>query len=557
MSKFVIFRNIFYNNYAIIFIYDSLVFKISIISHNNIILGGILYMNNANLSKKCKKTLSEELQKIFYDFFSDFTKLLTTPLDLESSCIPNQHIQAAIIEIIAKKLLPNYSIQLKKNGVHIKEENHSVLFNSLLSLEPEINSILRKKNFYKMLSNINWSTEIKEIYLSKLLSGHSIKSILTADFYICLLPIIEKKINNIVCDMNIDSRNRKKYLYKKDFYGMSLQLLQNHMDNSKAWYNSKNSLLTQLSNLRLTRKQGASEQYKCKFTILNKSILDKAFVNLMHYKYINHQVKAPKFESAPELFPVSNTQVLTSTPRFLLKSLNTKLSKEKIEAVTNIIMSEIQYYNILISKELLPSKNEAENILEENIDKISSFYKTIPDIYLSNFYALGCALKNNVIFSSLFWYKCFSTLSCFKNEFSYSRTYEYKINPNLLFFYYLMNLPKNLDYQDIEKLTVFMEKYNTLLFNYTTKIEEYYSATDLKTLSKDLYYVQQEINQNKLIELFNICVRTNTLSEQIDFTIKFLPVLEKIKNNGFNDVSSSEIMQLISYFPSDPIDDLL
>ena len=120
-----------------------------------------------------------------------------------------------------------------------------------------------------------------------------------------------------------------------------------------------------------------------------------------------------------------------------------------------------------------------------------------------------------------------------------------------------MNLPKNLDYQDIEKLTVFMEKYNTLLFNYTTKIEEYYSATDLKTLSKDLYYVQQEINQNKLIELFNICVRTNTLSEQIDFTIKFLPVLEKIKNNGFNDVSSSEIMQLISYFPSDPIDDLL
>ena len=369
MSKFVIFRNIFYNNYAIIFIYDSLVFKISIISHNNIILGGILYMNNANLSKKCKKTLSEELQKFFSDFFSDFTKLLTTPLDLESSCIPNQHIQAAIIEIIAKKLLPNYSIQLKKNGVHIKEENHSVLFNSLLSLEPEINSILRKKNFYKMLSNTNWSTEIKEIYLSKLLSGHSIKSILTADFYICLLPIIEKKINNIVCDMNIDSRNRKKYLYKKDFYGMSLQLLQNHMDNSKAWYNSKNSLLTQLSNLRLTRKQGASEQYKCKFTILNKSILDKAFVNLMHYKYINHQVKAPKFESAPELFPVSNTQVLTSTPRFLLKSLNTKLSKEKIEAVTNIIMSEIQYYNILISKELLPSKNEAENILEENSDE--------------------------------------------------------------------------------------------------------------------------------------------------------------------------------------------
>lgn len=68
MSKFVIFRNIFYNNYAIIFIYDSLVFKISIISHNNIILGGILYMNNANLSKKCKKTLSEELQKFFSDF---------------------------------------------------------------------------------------------------------------------------------------------------------------------------------------------------------------------------------------------------------------------------------------------------------------------------------------------------------------------------------------------------------------------------------------------------------------------------------------------------------
>ena len=151
-------------------------------------------MNNANLSKKCKKTLSEELQKFFSDFFSDFTKLLTTPLDLESSCIPNQHIQAAIIEIIAKKLLPNYSIRLKENGVHIKEKNHSVLFNSLLSLEPEINSILRQKNFYKMLSNINWSTEIKEIYLSKLLSGRSIKSILTADFYICLLPIIEKKL---------------------------------------------------------------------------------------------------------------------------------------------------------------------------------------------------------------------------------------------------------------------------------------------------------------------------------------------------------------------------
>ena len=68
MSKFVIFRNIFYNNYAIIFIYDLLVFKISIISHNSIILGGILYMNNANLSKKCKKTLSEELQKFFLIF---------------------------------------------------------------------------------------------------------------------------------------------------------------------------------------------------------------------------------------------------------------------------------------------------------------------------------------------------------------------------------------------------------------------------------------------------------------------------------------------------------
>lgn len=106
-------------------------------------------MNNANLSKKCKKTLSEELQKIFFDFFCDFTKLLTTPLDLESSCIPNQHIQAAIIEIIAKKLLPNYSIRLKENGVHIKEK--TILYCSIVYLASNLKLIAyyAKKIFTK------------------------------------------------------------------------------------------------------------------------------------------------------------------------------------------------------------------------------------------------------------------------------------------------------------------------------------------------------------------------------------------------------------------------
>lgn len=119
-----------------------------------------------------------------------------------------------------------------------------------------------------------------------------------------------------------------------------------------------------------------------------------------------------------------------------------------------------------------------------------------------------------------------------------------------------MNLPKHLDYQDLKKLTIFIEKYSNLLSKYVTKIEEYYSTTDSKTLSKDLHYIQQEICQNKLIKLFSIYINTNELSEQLDFTINSLPVLEKIKNNGFNDISSTEIAQLISYFPSDPINDL-
>ena len=298
-------------------------------------------MINANLTKKCQKVPSEEFQKIFASFLSDFTELLTMPVDLPSTGTPNHHLQATIIKIIAKKLLPNYSILLKENAVHVEEENNSALFKDLLNLEPEINNILHKKNFYKTLESINWSTEIKEIYLNKLLSGHSIKNILTADLYICFLPVIERKINAIANDMNIDSRNKTKYLYKKAFYGMSLQLLQNHMKNAKAWCNSKKYLNTQLNNLRITQTSGANEQYKCKFTILNKSVLDKAFVNLVHYKYMNDLDNAPKFETAPELFPVSSTQVLTSTPRFLLKSLDAMQSEENEEFIKNILESEL------------------------------------------------------------------------------------------------------------------------------------------------------------------------------------------------------------------------
>lgn len=513
-------------------------------------------MSNANLTKKCQKTPSEEFQKIFYSFSSDFTELLTTPVDLPSTGTPNHRLQATIIKIIANTLLPNYSILLKENAIHVKEENNSALFKDLLNIEPEINNILHKKNLFKTLESINWPSEIKEIYLNKLLSGHSIKNILTADLYICFLPVIERKINAIANDMNIDSRNKTKYLYKKAFYGMSLQLLQDHMKNAKAWCNSEKHLKMQLNNLRITQTSGANEQYKCKFTILNKSVLDKAFVNLVHYKYMNDLDNAPKSETAPELFPVSSTQVLTSTPRFLLKSLDAMQSEENEEFIKNILESELQYYSNVISKELLPTKNEAEKILEEDLDKISSFYETIPDIYLSDFYALGCALKNNSIFSASFWYKYFNVLSCFKEEFSYSQIYEDEVNPNLLFFYYLMNLPKNLDYQDIKKLTKFMEKYNAILIKHSSEILNHYSSTDLKTLHRDLRYIQQEIVQKELNKLFNITIKQNELPKQLDFTIKFLPTLEKIKNNGFKDISSSEIAQLISFFPSDPIDDL-
>ena len=556
MPKFVIFRNIFYNNYAITFIYSLLDYKISIISHNITASGGVFYMKNANLFKNISFKPSEELKKIQKDFFADFAALLITPFDLESNITYNHSLYATILKIVANKLLPNYSISLKENAVHINERNDTTLFNTFINIEPQINNILNQKNFYNLLLSIDWASEIKKAHLNMTLSGYSIKSILTADFYICLLPIIEDKINVIVKDKNVKSRSRNQFLYKKAFYGMCLQLLQNHMNNEDVWCNSKKTLDTQLLNLRITATSGANAQYKCKYTILNKSVLDKAFVNLVHYKYINNLVYAPKFETIPELFPVSSTKVLTATPKFLLNELDSELSNEKREHVSNIIKSEIQYYKSLIFRNVLPPKNESKNILEENLDKISQFYETIPDIYLSDFYALGCALKNNSIFSAFFWYKYFNVLSCFKEEFSHSQIYEYEVNPNLLFFYYFINLPKHLDYQDLKKLTIFIEKYSNLLSKYVTKIEEYYSTTDSKTLSKDLHYIQQEICQNKLIKLFSIYINTNELSEQLDFTINSLPVLEKIKNNGFNDISSTEIAQLISYFPSDPINDL-
>lgn len=69
MPKFVIFRNIFYNNYAITFIYSLLDYKISIISHNITASGGVFYMKNANLFKNISFKPSEELKKIQKDFF--------------------------------------------------------------------------------------------------------------------------------------------------------------------------------------------------------------------------------------------------------------------------------------------------------------------------------------------------------------------------------------------------------------------------------------------------------------------------------------------------------